>query len=132
MVKKKTTKNIDFILDLRDLAIYLNDYEELFNANGEFEDPEEIKKGGLMDGAHISALTMDPLTSEDSESEFINNYSIEYLIKGLNIMKKLGASVVNISCLPNENNKGPITLQYKHDGKKDFYFTIAPRVEEEI
>jgi len=129
MTKKKEPKNIDFILDLRDLAIYLNDYEALFNANGEFEEPEEVNKSGLMDGSHISCLSMKPL---DSELEAISTYSIEYLLKGLNIMKKLGASTIQLSYNNKEEGTPILSMHYEHDGKKDFYFTIAPRVEEEI
>jgi hypothetical protein len=129
MSKKKQSKNIDFIQDLRDLAIYLNDYEDLFDANGDFkeEEKENINSSGLMDVAHLTALNLKPIVSDLDE---IGIYSIDLLLKGLKIMKKLGASTIKLAIDNKEEENSILSMQYNYE-KKDFYFSIAPRVEEE-
>jgi hypothetical protein len=130
MVKRsKKSVNISMIRDLRDLAIYLHEYQELFNEDGLFEDPEEREISGLMDGAHISCLSMHRLTNRAKEPmvmQKVGAYHIDLLIDGLKKLKKLGAEWVTVSNVTN----GPIELLYKGNNK-EFFYSLAPRVEDD-
>jgi hypothetical protein len=130
MVKRsKKSVNISMIRDLRDLAIYLHEYQELFNEDGLFEDPEEREISGLMDGAHISCLSMHRLTNRAKEPivmQKVGVYHIDLLIDGLKKLKKLGAKYITVSNVV----KGPLELKYE-SSKKEFFYTLAPLIEDE-